>query len=311
MHLRVVPLTTITFTQEKTTMNTRPIKLATVLLTVMLFTSALAFGQQNGSSGEVLTNENVITMVKAGLPASIIVNKIRTSKTNFNTSTDQLIQLQQTRVPSEIINAMVEASTATSTASSRTGAGDASRTDPNDPLSSHEAGIYLYEEIDGKKKMTQLEPSVSKQTKTGGIFASAMTYGIAKIKFKAALAGKNAPLQINTTRPVFYFYFEVKNSGLSSNSYYATSPSEFALVQFNTKSNTREITVSQANAFGAQSGTMDKSARGFKLEKLGPGVYKVTPQEDLTEGEYGFYNGAGVGPSGGAKIFDFGIRIPR
>lgn len=56
---------------------------------------------------------------------------------------------------------------------------------------------------------------------------------------------------------------------------------------------------------------MDKAARGFKVEKLGPGVYRVTPQEDLTEGEYGFYNGAGVGPSGGAKIFDFGVKLPR
>ncbi len=207
---------------------------------------------------------------------------------------------------------MVEASSTSSTVKSSVGAGDTARTDPNDPLATYEAGIYLYiEEKDGIKKMTQLEPSVSKQTKTGGVFSSAMTGGLAKIKFKAALSGANAPLQISSPRPVFYFYFEVKNSGLSSNSYYATSPNEFVLVKLDAKSNTREVTVSQANAFGAQSGTMDKAARGFKVEKLGPGVYRVTPQEDLTEGEYGFYNGGGVGPSGGAKIFDFGIRRPR
>lgn len=293
-------------------MNTHTLKLAPLLLALVFSTAATSLAQGNAASGtEVLTNDNVITMVKAGLPPSIIVNKIRTSKTNFNTTTNELIQLQQTRVPAEIINAMVAAATATSTATSQTGAGDVSRTDPNDPLSAHEAGIYLYEEIDGKKKMTQLEPSVTKQTKTGGIFASAMTYGIMKTKVKAALAGKNAPLQLSTPKPVFYFYFEAKNSGLSHNTYYATSPSEFVLVQFNAKSNTREITILQANAFGAQSGTMDKSARGFKVEKLGPGVYKVTPQQDLADGEYGFYNGGGVGPSGGAKIFDFGIKLPR
>jgi len=293
-------------------MNIHTLKLATLLLSILFSTAVLSLAQGNGTSGsEVLTNENVITMVKAGLAPGIIVNKIRTSKTNFNTNTNELIQLQQTRVPAEIINAMVEASTATSTATSHTGAGDVSRTDPNDPLSAHEAGIYLYEEIDGKKKMTQLEPSVSKQTKTGGIFASALTYGIMKTKVKAALAGKNAPLQISNSPPVFYFYFEAKNAGLSSNTYYTTSPSEFVLVKFNDKSNTREITILQANAFGAQSGTMDKSARGFKVEKLGPGVYKVTPQEDLNDGEYGFYNGGGVGPSGGTKIFDFGIKLSR
>jgi len=72
------------------------------------------------------------------------------------------------------------------------------------------------------------------------------------------------------------------------------------------------VIVSQANAFGAQSGTMDKASRAFKVEKLGPGVYRVTPEQDLVDGEYGFYNGGGV--SGGAtvaKIFDFGVKRPR
>jgi hypothetical protein len=230
------------------------------------------------------------------------VAKIRNSKTNFNTNSDGLVRLQQARVPTEIVTAMVEASTHASAVTSTTGAGDVSRADPNDPASAHEAGIYLYQERDGQKNMFQLEPAVFKQTKTGGFLASAVTYGIAKIKFKASLSGQNASLQIDRPRPVFYFYFEVKSSGLSRSSYYATSPNEFVLVQLDAKSNTREVTVSKANAFGAQSGTMDKASRVFSFEKIAPGVYKVTPQADLADGEYGFYNAAGVGPSGGAKI---------
>jgi hypothetical protein len=57
---------------------------------------------------------------------------------------------------------------------------------------------------------------------------------------------------------------------------------------------------------------MDKASRAFKVEKFGPGVYRVTPEQDLTEGEYGFYNSGGVG--GGAtvaKIFDFGVKAAR
>jgi hypothetical protein len=258
-----------------------------------------------------MTNENVITMVKASLGSDIIISKIQTSKTNFNVSTEELVRLGNLKIPSEIIKAMVLASSSEMARDSRTGAGDSSNTDPNNPLSAHDAGIYLYEETDGKKQMIQLEPSISKQTKSGGFFASAMTYGIAKIKFKAALAGQNAKLQISKPRPVFYFYFEVKNSGLSTSSYYATSPNEFVLVKMNTKENSRNVTVSQANAFGAQSGAMDKAMRSFDYEKISPGVYKVTPAVDLDDGEYGFYNAAGAGPSGGAKIFDFGIKLPR
>ena len=288
-------------------MKERGIKVALLSALLVVFVASPVLPQ----SGEVLTNDSVITLFKAGLSTGIIVNKIRSSKTNFNTSTDELIRLKQARIPDEIVAAMFDASTRTSAVTSSMGAGDVSKADPNDPASAHEAGIYLYEEKDGQRKMIQLEPSVSKQTKSGGFLASAVTYGIAKIKFKAALNGQNAALQINHPRPVFYFYFEVKNSGLSTSSYYATNPNEFSLVKLNTKSNTREVTVSQANAFGSQSGTMDKAAVAFNHEKIAPGVYKVTPQADLAEGEYGFYNAAGVGPSGGAKIFDFGVKVPH
>src|SRR5215831_10466660 len=184
---------------------------------------------QDGSASEVLTNDKVITMVQAGLPATLVVSKIHASKSNFNTNTDELIRLQQAKVPTEIIHAMVEASTHTATTSSNTGAGDVLKADPNDPAAAHEAGIYLYEERDGKRTMTQLEPTISKQSKTGGVFTSAMTYGIAKIKFKAVLAGGSAALQISNPRPIFYFYFEEKNSGLSRTNYFATSPNEFSL----------------------------------------------------------------------------------
>jgi hypothetical protein len=289
-------------------MTALALRFVSIICVFLLIIGSTAFAQ---SSGEVLTNEKIITMTKAGLAPSIIVNKIRTSKTNFDTSTDELIRLKNARVPDDIVNAMVEATNHASAVSSSTGAGDQSKGDPNDPNSAHEAGIYLYQETNGQRKMIQLEPSISKQTKSGGFLASAVTYGIAKIKFKAALSGVNAPLQLTNPRPVFYFYFEVKGAGLSSSSSYATSPNDFALVKLDEKNNTREVTVSQANAFGSQSGTMDKAARAFSFEKIAPGVYKVFPQADLAEGEYGFYNAAGLGPSGGAKIFDFGIKVPR
>jgi hypothetical protein len=292
-------------------------------LVVSSFSMAASAQEHKVSGEEVLTNEKIVTMTRAGLSATLIVNKIRSSKTNFNVSTDELIRLKQAKVSDDIINAMVEASSSASASISRTGAGDVARTDANDPLSAHEAGIYLIEEKDGQKRMTELEPSISSQSKSGGFFTSAMTGGLTKIKSKAVLASPNARLQISNPRPVFYFYFEVKSSGLSnSGNVYAsssTSPNEFVLVEMDGKKNGRELVVGQFNAFGAQSGTLDKYARAFDYEKIAPGVYKVTPRVDLTGGEYGFfyggstplagygYFGAGVSP----KIFDFGIKLAR
>src|SRR5687767_14443110 len=58
---------------------------------------------------EVMTNDEVIALSKAGLNPSIIINKIRTSKTNFDMSTDALIKLKQAGISDEIVTTMLEA----------------------------------------------------------------------------------------------------------------------------------------------------------------------------------------------------------
>jgi len=78
--------------------NLSPVPLS--LFLVLLVCPAL-LAQDSTPASEVLTNDKVITMVRAGLPSSVIVNKLRTSQTNFNTSTDELIRLKQEKVPDE------------------------------------------------------------------------------------------------------------------------------------------------------------------------------------------------------------------
>ena len=58
---------------------------------------------------EVMDNSEVITLAKAGLNPTIIIGKIKTSKTNFDLSTDSLIKLKQAGVSDEIVAAMLEA----------------------------------------------------------------------------------------------------------------------------------------------------------------------------------------------------------
>lgn len=57
----------------------------------------------------ILTNANVLQMVKAGIPANIIVAKIKHSQTDFDTSPKALIALKDARVPDSVIMAMVNA----------------------------------------------------------------------------------------------------------------------------------------------------------------------------------------------------------
>src|SRR5260370_7777152 len=81
----------------------RPARLVWALLigaAVALASGTLASAQ------EVLTNESVVGMVKAGLPDSVIIQKIRSASRKFDTSTDGLIKLKRAGVPDKVIEAM-------------------------------------------------------------------------------------------------------------------------------------------------------------------------------------------------------------
>ncbi|MEP7037784.1 MAG: hypothetical protein ABI891_05535, partial [Acidobacteriota bacterium] len=238
---------------------------------------------------EVMTNNEVISLAKAGLNSSIIVNKIRTSKSNFDLSTDSLIALKKAGVSDEIVTAMLEAKSGKTLLTNSTVSTTAANAEPNNPMSPHGFGIYLYEENNGEKKMTQLAPNVSAQNRTGGLFTSSMTYGIGKVKTKANLPGTTADLQIKESQPVFYFYLDNKSGGLNTSSGVPSTPNEFALVRFNIRSDNREVTIGKSNAFGAKGGLSDEYVVDYNAEDLGNGIFKVTPKTALKNGEYGFY----------------------
>lgn len=270
------------------------------------------------SAQDTMNNDEVISLTKAGLNPSLIVGKIRTSKSNFDMSTDALIKLKQAGVSDDVVAAMLEAKSGKSVSAApgvnSTGAASPGPLgDPNDPMAKHNYGIYLYEEKDGVRKMTPLKANVSAQNRTGGLFTSSLTYGIGKVKTKTNLPGRNADMQLQNTMPVFYFYLDITSGGLNTASGVPSDPKEFTLVQFNQRSDNREVTIGKSNAFGAKGGLSDEYVVQFKAEDMGNGIFKVTPTTDLKKGEYGFMlvnsgnsnTAAGVG----AKFFDFGVNM--
>ncbi len=64
---------------------------------------------------EVLTNETVVTMVKAGLGEELIISKLKTSQTQFDLSTPSLVKLKSEGVSEKIIQVMIETSTQSGT----------------------------------------------------------------------------------------------------------------------------------------------------------------------------------------------------
>lgn len=67
---------------------------------------------------EILSNETVVSMVKAKFGETLIISKIKSSKNKFDVSTDAIIELKNQGVSEKIIQTMVEASSVTNTGAS-------------------------------------------------------------------------------------------------------------------------------------------------------------------------------------------------
>lgn len=299
------------------------------VLTILMLVLTLASKSSAQTKPEILTNEKIIQLIKLGLSEDVIVEKIRQSECRCDTSTNGLAKLKAAKVSDAIILAMLSSSPGSySETPPPTNRGNAENkieentvSNTNKVVSSQteqllrqisEPGIYILE----NGSMKQIEPSVFSGTKANFLMG-AMTYGIKKTKFRAKVRGKSANMQISNSKPEFYFVFnpEYKNSGavMAGNLFWgmpATSPAEFMMVQMNQKDASREAVMGEYGTFtGMSMGARDKDVREYSFEKLKPGIYKVIPKTDLTNGEYCFYyagNVTGIGLAGG-KVFDFSI----
>jgi len=257
---------------------------------------------------DTLTNEKVIKLSKLGLQPSVIINKIQTSYTLFDVSTDGLIKLSDNGVSADVINEMMKTE-------NKAQMDAANEKDMNDPMTMRKAGIYFYNPKDNVKPIRRVDPAVTATNKSGGFgsaLARAYSYGLSKDQLKSSLAGKNSKLQIDDPNPVFYFYFENNSNPDGGNWFFATatSPNEFVLVKLDIKKDSREMAVGEANAYGSSTGISNKVKIPFDYEEVGDDIYKVTFKQPLAKGEYCFlYASSTPTRYSNDKVFDFGVEI--
>ena len=289
------------------------------LLSIVLFSSTT-------QAQEALSNEAVIRMTKSGLSEDIILSMVRSQPAKYSLGTDQLIALKSAGVTDRIVAAMVERGSGGATVyAGSSGAtlatGTVTTGDPNDPMTPHDSGIYLYaKDRNAEYKLTVLEQAAYQGSKTGGLLGASLTYGIKKAKMKAVIPGQHASIRSSDASPVFYFYFEDKAAGLGKGGFGAGSvsnPNQFALVKLDVTKSSRETTIGEFGAFGSSSGTSEKSMITFKSERLRSGLYKVVVNQAMEGGEYCFLvsqanmGAFGAGAAGAAQIFDFAVSSQR
>ncbi|HEY7435905.1 MAG TPA: hypothetical protein VIE41_12270, partial [Methylomirabilota bacterium] len=80
-----------------------------VLVLVLVAALGLSLPGATSLAQEVLTNESVIQMVKAGLPEAVVIAKIKGTATKFDLKTDSLVGLKKAGVSDKVLEAMVAA----------------------------------------------------------------------------------------------------------------------------------------------------------------------------------------------------------
>ena len=261
------------------------------------------------AAAETLNNATVIQLVQAGIGNDAVIAKIKATDGKYDLGTDDLIALKTAGVPGDVIAAMIAgpAKAATATAMSLTAI---------DPMVPHPSGLYLIDTP--ANRVNRIDPTVSNQAKTRGIFGYALTGGIASMSIKVAISGEAARVMSPSGSPSFYFFFDASNpqtanitsSWAAGSAQTVSSPSEFTLIKLMEKKGRREARVGSMNIGGAKTGVMDHDRIPFDYQMVREGVYKVTVKQPLEAGQYGFIyalSGGGTGGAMTARIFDFAV----
>ena len=273
-------------------------QIALLLLTLLCLN---AISQQS----DTLTNEKVIKLFKAGFSKDVLKPKIQSSPSKFDVTIDGMLELKKEGIPEDIINLMI---------ANPNGAAISSKDNPQQSSSEKQAldlssGIY-YKNPSGE--FTEIEPSVLTNTKSNNA-AQFFISGLINAKTKATLSDRQSSSMIYESIPAFYFVFDTtykSNLNSENNTWFGgtRSPKEFLLVKLEVNKNSRELTVGKGNIVSSDFGIDEKLIVHFNAKKLSKGIYEVTPEFSLPDGEYCFMFAQGIKQGESSKVFDFSIR---
>jgi hypothetical protein len=253
-----------------------------VLVLALVAAVSLSLPGATSLAQEVLTNDSVIQMVKAGLPEAVVIAKIKSTSTKFDLKTDSLVGLKKAGVSDKVLEAMVAA-----------GSGSASSTTamPAPPAPAMAAGALKNQDVIyqllGGKYVEMFATSANLETNMA-FFQS---------KSEVVLEGRKAQYRTTEKQPVFL-------------STYSSTDAPLVRLKQGDDHNDRNLKIG-SGAFMPFGGTQKMGVRNddkiaVTIERDPRGFYRVTPTAPLAPGEYGFILATGFG-AGSGKIYDFGV----
>jgi hypothetical protein len=253
-----------------------------LLILVLVAAVGLSLPGATSLAQEVLTNDSVIQMIKAGLPEAVVIGKIKSTATKFDLKTDSLVSLKKAGVSDKVLEAMVAAGS---------GSAPATGAMPAPPAPAMAAGALkntdvIYQLVGGKY-VEMFATSANLETNMA-FFQS---------KSEVVLEGKKAQYRTTDKQPVFL-------------STYSSTDAPLVRLKQGDDHNDRNLKIG-SGAFMPFGGTQKMGVRNedkipVTIERDPRGFYKVTPSAALPPGEYGFILATGFG-AGSGKVYDFGV----
>ncbi len=234
-----------------------------------------------------LTNEDIVTMVQAGLDEGLVIEKIKTSKTAFDTSPSALVALKKAGVGAEIIRVMVNpAYEGNLPPGPSTGQGPAPCQVPpgGQPLwLSGASPAMWYSDPD---KGNRVDMNYERGTiETVGFVVHARLLVLHLIRAGLRVSGRTQFLS-------------------------CINPTDAPLVHFSLDkgSDERNTSVGRITPFGASWNISAEDLVPFKFEKTAEGYFKITPETPLKPGEFGFVPQGSIGFfAAGERVYSFGV----
>lgn len=261
-----------------------------LLLTNVLLLQAA----QTQVSKEIINNQSIIDMCKAGFSKSLVLSKIESSECQFNVNTDGLIELKKQKVPETIIDAMMKKGnmsgvpktipTPVQPVAETKGIASKAATPDLDILNLIHAWNKKYNHKTPLEKTTAQMKSKTK----------ALGYGGVNIVFEVS-GEKSAVRLIAADQPGF-----IVNTG-------GPIPDGFVLYKLTVKKKYREAVTTNVNGVGQLKGSEGVITVNIKAMKNG--LYELLPATTLEKGEYFFAQrtNSNALTSTNADIYAFGI----
>lgn len=247
----------------------------TFLLWILLLLSPALIAQ------EMMTNDSVVKLIKAGLSEDLIVTTVNSSPGKYDTSTNALIALKKAGAGDKVIAAIILKASG-STAAPAANSDPAAATPAQAPAVTlaqgglppgvDSIGVYYH---DSASNTWQEVPAEVVNFKSEGALKHYASAGVLKGEKIALVGGNRSSLSVKLPASFILYVPEGR------------APGEYQLIRMHVNADSREFRAANGGIVHDAGGAL-RDVIDYSPKKIAPRVYLIEMGEDYENGEYGF-----------------------